>query len=340
MRQKRRRDTPPSSPPSTAERANAIPSRRSRRVRPWWWLVAAAVALGALFAWYAKRPPRTEAEARAALARKRPAPSALNLVVVTLDTTRADRLGCYGFRGVETPAIDALAREGVVFEHSTATVPLTFPSHSSIFTGLVPPHHGVRDNGGFFLDEAKVTLAERLKGAGFVDGRVRGRVGARVEVGPRAGVRRVLGHVRPLEVQGGLARHRAEAGRRGDGRRARMARDGEAAPLLRLGPPLRPAHALRPAGALRLALPEPAVSRRDRLHRPGRRPAHQLAARAGAHRAHARRAHGRPRREPRRARRVDARLFHLRRHDARAARRSARPGECAAGAPCRPRAST
>ncbi|HEY8231264.1 MAG TPA: sulfatase-like hydrolase/transferase [Vicinamibacteria bacterium] len=134
------------------------------------WLGAAAVALGALFAWYATRPPRTEAEARAALARKRPAPSALNLVVVTLDTTRADRLGCYGFRGVETPAIDALAREGVVFEHSTATVPLTFPSHSSIFTGLVPPHHGVRDNGGFFLDEAKVTLAERLKDAGFATG--------------------------------------------------------------------------------------------------------------------------------------------------------------------------
>ncbi len=99
-----------------------------------------------------------------------PRPRDLNLVVVTLDTTRADRLGCYGFRGVETPNIDGLAEEGVLFEQSTATVPLTFPSHCSIFTGLLPPHHGVRDNGGFFLDDAKVTLAERLHEAGYTTG--------------------------------------------------------------------------------------------------------------------------------------------------------------------------
>ena len=120
--------------------------------------------------WLWQRPPRTEAEARTALARLQPSPSALNVVVVTLDTTRADRLGCYGFRGVETPNLDALARDGIVFDHATATVPLTFPSHSSIFTGLVPPHHGVRDNGGFFLDQEKVTLAERLREAGFATG--------------------------------------------------------------------------------------------------------------------------------------------------------------------------
>jgi arylsulfatase A-like enzyme/Flp pilus assembly protein TadD len=133
-------------------------------------LVAAALAACALVVWWWKRPPRTEAEARRALARLRPSPSALNLVLVTLDTTRADRLGCYGFRGVETPNIDALARDGVVFDNSTATVPLTFPSHSSIFTGLVPPHHGVRDNGGFFLDQERVTLAEKLREAGFATG--------------------------------------------------------------------------------------------------------------------------------------------------------------------------
>ena len=123
-----------------------------------------------LAVWFWTRAPRTEAEARTALARLRPAPGALNVVVVTLDTTRADRLGCYGFRGVETPNIDALARDGIVFDHSTAAVPLTFPSHSSIFTGLVPPHHGVRDNGGFFLDQEQVTLAERLHDAGFATG--------------------------------------------------------------------------------------------------------------------------------------------------------------------------
>jgi len=99
-----------------------------------------------------------------------PAPGELNLVVVTLDTLRADRLGCYGFKGVETPNIDAVAREGVLFESATATVPLTFPAHSSIFTGLLPPHHGVRDNGGFFLEDKETTLAERLKAVGYATG--------------------------------------------------------------------------------------------------------------------------------------------------------------------------
>ena len=99
-----------------------------------------------------------------------PAAGDLNVVVVTLDTTRADRLGCYGFSQIETPHIDALARQGVVFENATSTAPLTFPSHSSIFTGLIPPHHGARDNGGFFLDDARTTLAERLKAAGYATG--------------------------------------------------------------------------------------------------------------------------------------------------------------------------
>jgi arylsulfatase A-like enzyme/Flp pilus assembly protein TadD len=128
-------------------------------------LLAAAVVLR-----IARRPPQSAAEARQRLLALSPSPRDLNLVVVTLDTTRADRLGCYGFAGVETPNIDGLAAEGVLFEHATATVPLTFPSHSSIFTGLVPPHHGVRDNGGFFLDDAKVTLAERLRQAGYATG--------------------------------------------------------------------------------------------------------------------------------------------------------------------------
>jgi arylsulfatase A-like enzyme/Tfp pilus assembly protein PilF len=115
-------------------------------------------------------PPRTDSEARRALLRRAPAPSDVNVVVITLDTTRSDRLRCYGFQGVETPYIDALARRGVLFEQATATVPLTFPSHASIFTGLLPPHHGVRDNGGFFLDESKTTMAERFKAGGYATG--------------------------------------------------------------------------------------------------------------------------------------------------------------------------
>jgi arylsulfatase A-like enzyme/Flp pilus assembly protein TadD len=126
-------------------------------------LVAAALVVR-------RRPPRTDKDARARIARMTPAAGDLNVVVVTLDTTRADRLGCYGFSQIETPHIDALARQGVVFENATSTAPLTFPSHSSIFTGLIPPHHGARDNGGFFLDDARTTLAERLKAAGYATG--------------------------------------------------------------------------------------------------------------------------------------------------------------------------
>jgi len=96
--------------------------------------------------------------------------SDLNLVVITLDTTRADRLGAYGFRGVDTPHLDRLAREGVVFEQTATAAPLTLPAHSSIFTGKLPPTHGVRDNGGFFLDPRETTLAESLHARGFKTG--------------------------------------------------------------------------------------------------------------------------------------------------------------------------
>ena len=138
----------------------------------WRWVAVLAVLLGliATAAVLSRRPPRTDRDAVARIGSLRPAAHDLNVVVVTLDTTRADRLGCYGFTRVETPNLDALARQGVVFENATSTAPLTFPSHSSIFTGLIPPHHGARDNGGFFLEDARTTLAERLKAAGYATG--------------------------------------------------------------------------------------------------------------------------------------------------------------------------
>ncbi|MGH9141807.1 MAG: sulfatase-like hydrolase/transferase, partial [Vicinamibacterales bacterium] len=92
--------------------------------------------------------------------------SDLNLLLVTLDTTRADRIHAYGFEGIETPNLDRLAREGVLFEQAVSPAPLTLPAHSSIFTGTFPPTHGVRDNGGFFLDDRQTTLAERLQERG------------------------------------------------------------------------------------------------------------------------------------------------------------------------------
>jgi arylsulfatase A-like enzyme/Tfp pilus assembly protein PilF len=99
---------------------------------------------------------------------------ALNLLVITLDTTRADRLGAYGFKDIETPALDRLAAEGVLFEQASTAAPLTLPSHSSIFTSLFPPEHGVRDNGGFFLAPSHQTLASVLKKNGFQTGAVVG----------------------------------------------------------------------------------------------------------------------------------------------------------------------
>ncbi len=94
-------------------------------------------------------------------------PPARRLVLITLDTTRADRLGCYGRRDAGVPWLDALAARGTRFERAYAQAPLTLPSHVSILTGLYPPHTGIRDNGQTELAPGVRTLAERLAAAGW-----------------------------------------------------------------------------------------------------------------------------------------------------------------------------
>jgi choline-sulfatase len=89
------------------------------------------------------------------------------VILITLDTTRADRLGCYGYPLALTPNLDNLAREGVLFRRAYAHVPLTAPSHASILTGLLPPRHGVHDNGTFVLSTGPRTLAEVFVDAGY-----------------------------------------------------------------------------------------------------------------------------------------------------------------------------
>ncbi len=93
-----------------------------------------------------------------------------NLLIVTLDTTRADRLGAYGFAGIQTPTLDRLARDGVLYRQATSVAPLTLPAHCSLFTGLNPPRHGVRDNAGRKLDTSRTTLAELVRDRGFRTG--------------------------------------------------------------------------------------------------------------------------------------------------------------------------
>jgi arylsulfatase A-like enzyme/tetratricopeptide (TPR) repeat protein len=93
-----------------------------------------------------------------------------NILLVTLDTTRANRLGCYGYADAETPALDALARDGVLFERCITPTAFTLPSHASIMTGRYPASHGVRINGDLALADAQTTLAERLSEAGYRTG--------------------------------------------------------------------------------------------------------------------------------------------------------------------------
>jgi choline-sulfatase len=93
-----------------------------------------------------------------------------NVVVITLDTTRADRLSPYGYMDASMPALERLAREGVVFDRAMTVAPLTLPAHTSLFTGLFPPHHGVRDNADRALASSQTTLAETLRASRFRTG--------------------------------------------------------------------------------------------------------------------------------------------------------------------------
>ena len=108
----------------------------------------AAVAVAAWFVWL--RPAR-----------------APDVVLVVIDTLRADRVGCYGRTTAATPVLDGLATRGVRFSNAVAHVPLTLPSHATIFTGTTPLVHGVRDNAGFVLGPGRATLAEVFAKAGY-----------------------------------------------------------------------------------------------------------------------------------------------------------------------------
>jgi choline-sulfatase len=94
-----------------------------------------------------------------------------SIVLISIDTLRADHLPAYGYRGVATPAIDALGRDGVIYDEAYSHCPLTLPSHVSILTGLLPQDHGVRDNAGYALDaKSHPTVASLLAASGYATG--------------------------------------------------------------------------------------------------------------------------------------------------------------------------
>ncbi len=160
------------------EKPAEIPTAGPERKSVWSPRLVRGLALSVLLAgvtvvvWRLLPAPVVNAPSGLALGRlpKGVAADDLSLLIVTLDTTRADRIGSYGFPDIQTPHIDRLAREGVLFEQAESVAPLTLPAHSSLFTGKFPPAHGVRDNGGFYLGEEHVVLAERLREAGLRTG--------------------------------------------------------------------------------------------------------------------------------------------------------------------------
>lgn len=95
-----------------------------------------------------------------------------NIIFITIDTLRADHVGCYGATGVSTPTLDSLARDGILFERAIAQVPLTFPSHASMMTGLYPFQNGAQEFTSPPLDSRFRTLAQALHEHGYATGAV------------------------------------------------------------------------------------------------------------------------------------------------------------------------
>ncbi len=134
--------------------ASKTPKAARRPIVRWVVVVGALLVAAGLWGWYgSKRPPEPP-----------------DILLISIDTLRADRLGCYAYKTGRTPNIDRLAAGGVVFDAVSSPVPITLPSHASMLTGLIPPRHGVRLNEGYSLPDEAVTLAEVLHAQGYQTG--------------------------------------------------------------------------------------------------------------------------------------------------------------------------
>jgi arylsulfatase A-like enzyme/tetratricopeptide (TPR) repeat protein len=128
-------------------------------------LIVGCLAVGACL-WLFLRPEKDPAKRIERLWAKRGIDKP-NVILVTMDTTRADHIGCYGYSGGKTPHLDALAERGILFEQAATSSPLTLPAHCSILTGMYPTYHGVRINGNTALSEEQTTIAEVLSAQGY-----------------------------------------------------------------------------------------------------------------------------------------------------------------------------
>lgn len=131
-----------------------------------WMLVIAGLLVVCVLLWIFLRPERGPAKRIEGLWAKRGVAKP-NVILFTLDTTRADHIACYGYPGVKTPNLDALAGRGVLFEQAATSSPLTLPAHCSIMTGMYPTYHGVRVNGNTALSEEQTTIAEVFSARGY-----------------------------------------------------------------------------------------------------------------------------------------------------------------------------
>ncbi len=156
---KKSEDSPRRAPGQAGDRPAGPPSggpvTRSGGRRGWPLAVIASLVVIAAAVWFFVAGPGRGG--------RLPDGASFNILLLTLDTTRADHLGCYGLASAKTPALDGLARDGVRFSRAYCPAPLTLPSHASILSGLYPASHGVRNNGRELPSTVK-TLAEILKG--------------------------------------------------------------------------------------------------------------------------------------------------------------------------------
>lgn len=141
-----------------SRRRDRTPPPRRRRIGPWVLLAVVAVIAALAVRYAGSRTSATPEVPRA---------TGYNVLLITTDTTRADRVGCYGRPNARTPHIDQLARDGLLFECCLTCSPLTLPSHASILTGVYPHAHGARRNATDRVVNGSVTLAEVLSEAGY-----------------------------------------------------------------------------------------------------------------------------------------------------------------------------